>query len=177
MFYHRELKCMGFNNKELVGADMKNWRKLRKQGKCEMLEANNKECEIKGRKYYILVLQTPNGRMGIDPTGMGWDDECCYVDGYIYYFQKKVNRDMVYNYVMGIKNPQPEKVLPTTIVSGIVCRACGLVLEPHTTEEHLDTSHPIHSCLLGHKKNLVSGIVCSPCGLVLELGVPRIVEE
>ena len=42
-----------------------------------------------------------------------------------------------------------EKVL----VSGIVCSACELVLEPHTTEEHLDTSHPIHSCLLGHKRN------------------------
>ena len=41
-----------------------------------------------------------------------------------------------------------EKVL----VSGIVCSACGLVLEPHTTEEHLDTIDPIHSCLLGHKR-------------------------
>ena len=103
MFYHRELKCMGFNNKELVGADMKNWRTLRKQGKVEMLEANNKKCKIKGRTYYTLVIQTPNGRMGVDPTGMGWDNRSFLVDGYIYYFQKEINRDMVYKYVMGIK--------------------------------------------------------------------------
>tara|TARA_R110000822_G_scaffold40112_1_gene109464 strand:- start:369 stop:902 length:534 start_codon:yes stop_codon:yes gene_type:complete len=177
MFYSREAEDMGYNNKEFVRMEMKNWCKLRKQGKIEMLEENNLDCKINGRQYYVLVIQCPNECVGIDPTGLGWDDGCCFVDGYIYYFQKKVNRDMVYKYVMGIKNPQPEEVLPTTIVSGIVCRACGLVLEPHTSAEHLDTSHPIHSCLLGHKKNLVSGIVCSPCGLVLELGVPRIVEE
>ena len=102
MFYHRELKCMGFNNKELIGADMQNWRTLRKQNKLEMLESNNKNCKIKGRTYYILVIQTPNGRMGVDPTGMGWDNRSFLVDGYIYYFQKEINRDMVYKYVMGI---------------------------------------------------------------------------
>ena len=103
MFYHREAEDIGFNNKELVGADMKNWRTLRKQGKVEILEENNKKCKIKGRTYYILVVQIPNIRMGIDPTGMGWDDVSFLVDGYIYYFQTKVNRDMVYKYVMGIK--------------------------------------------------------------------------
>ena len=103
MFYHREADDVGFNNKELVGADMKNWRKLRKQGKVEMLEGNNKECKIKGRTYYTLVVQTPNESVGLDPTGLGWDDTSFFVDGYIYYFQKQVNRDMVYKYVMGIK--------------------------------------------------------------------------
>lgn len=103
MFYHRELKCMAFADKEIVTANMKEWRKLRKEGKCEMLEGNNNECEIKGRTYYTLVVQTPNGRMGVDPTGLGWDDRTFLVDGYIYYFQKQVNRDMVYKYVMGIK--------------------------------------------------------------------------
>jgi|TARA_R110002153_G_C13084139_1_gene474706 hypothetical protein len=104
MFYHRELKDVGFNNKALVTADMKNWRKLRKQGKVEMLEGNNlDDCKINGKTFYTLVVQTPNETMGLDPTGMGWDDRSFLVDGYIYYFQKKVNRDMVYNYVMGIK--------------------------------------------------------------------------
>ena len=101
MFYHRELKDVCFNTKEFVTADMKNWRKLRKQGKIEIKETNHRECKINGKQYYILVLQ--NGAMSIDPTGMGWDDKQFLVDGYIYYFQKKANRDMVYKYVMGIK--------------------------------------------------------------------------
>jgi hypothetical protein len=104
MFYHRELKNIAFNNKAFVTEDMKSWRKLRKQGKLEMLEGNNSnDCKINGKQYYTLVVSSPDGRMGFDPTGMGWDDISFIVDGYIYYFQKKVNRDMVYNYVMGIK--------------------------------------------------------------------------
>mgnify|MGYP003674386974 CR=1 FL=1 len=103
MFYHREAEDICFNNKEFVEVDMKNWRKSRKQGKVRMLEGNNRDCKINGRQYYVLVLQSANGLFGIDPTGMGWDDTNFGVDGYIYYFQKKVNRDMVFNYVMGIK--------------------------------------------------------------------------
>lgn len=104
MFYNRELKDMCFARKEEINEEMKNWRKLRKQGKVEILEENNRDdCKINGRQYYVLVLQSPNGRMGVDTTGIGWDDVSVLIDGYVYYFQKKVNRDMVFNYVMGIK--------------------------------------------------------------------------
>jgi hypothetical protein len=96
MFYHRERNIMGFNTKELVTADMVNWRKLRKQGKFQMLEGDNRDCEINGRKYYTLVPHTPNESMGLDNV-------CFMLDGYIFYFRKKVNRDMVFKYVMGIK--------------------------------------------------------------------------
>ena len=103
MFYHRGLKDIGFNTKELVTSDMKHWRKLRKFSMVDIKETNHRECKINGRQYYTLVVQSPNGEIGLDPTGMGWDDISFLVDGYIYYFQKKANRDMVYKYVMGIK--------------------------------------------------------------------------
>jgi hypothetical protein len=105
MFLHRDRNSLCFYNKEHVNVTMCNWRKLRKQGKVEMLECNNHDtCRINGKQFYTLVLQSPNGPMGVDPTGMGWDDDVFLVDGYIYYFRQKNNRDMVYKYVMGIKD-------------------------------------------------------------------------
>jgi len=105
MFYHRVSNDIGFYDKEQVNQSMLNWRRLRKQGKVLMLEDNNKDdCKINGKQYYVLVLGSPNGGFGMDPTGLGWDDRQFLVDGHIYYFQKKANRDMVYKYVMGIRN-------------------------------------------------------------------------
>jgi hypothetical protein len=33
-----------------------------------------------------------------------------------------------------------------TIVSGIKCKQCDTILPEHTVEQHLDISHPIHTC-------------------------------
>ena len=103
MFYHRQFKDICFSTKEIVTDEMKHWRKLRKCSMVEIKEINHRECKINGRQYYTLVVQSPNGEIGLDPTGMGWDDKQFLVDGHIYYFQKKANRDMVYKYVMGVK--------------------------------------------------------------------------
>jgi hypothetical protein len=107
MFLHREMNDIGFYDKEQVNERMLAWRRLRKQGKLRILEDNNKDdCKINGKQYYVLVVGStnPNGGFGMDPTGLGWDDRQFLVDGHIYYFQKKVNRDMVYKYVMGIRD-------------------------------------------------------------------------
>ena len=104
MFLHRDANDLCFYNKVQLNETMRNWRKLRKQGIVEILECNNTDtCRINGKQLYTLVLQSPNGPMGMDPTGLGWDDNAYLVDGYIYYFRQKLNRDMVYKYVMGIK--------------------------------------------------------------------------
>jgi hypothetical protein len=34
----------------------------------------------------------------------------------------------------------------TTIVSNIACSKCDTPLSPHTMDEHLDPTHPIHCC-------------------------------
>jgi hypothetical protein len=41
--------------------------------------------------------------------------------------------------------------LENAIVKGIRCRACNVVLEPHTRAEHFDINHCVHSCERGHK--------------------------
>ena len=98
------------NNVELT-EQMKMWRKLRKEDKLDMQEFNNKTKYIKGKPWYILVVQTPSIRrgvddIGIDPLGMGFDTPYL-VSGYIYVFKHEKNRDATFNYVMGIK---PEKI-------------------------------------------------------------------
>ena len=38
------------------------------------------------------------------------------------------------------------------LVLGIKCGRCGVYLEPHTEEEHLDINHKVHLCEGGHKR-------------------------
>jgi hypothetical protein len=38
------------------------------------------------------------------------------------------------------------------LVSGIKCRKCGVYLEPHTQDEHLDINHKVHKCEGGHRR-------------------------
>jgi hypothetical protein len=40
----------------------------------------------------------------------------------------------------------------TTFVSNIVCLKCDTCLEPHTMDEHLDPTHPVHCCETYHKR-------------------------
>ena len=101
----------GLVNQIEMTEQMKSWRLLRKSGKIKIEEYNNKtqviediNTTLNGKKWYILVVQPTdeNENIAVDPFGLmilGY-----MVSGYIYAFDKEVNRDAVYKYVMGIKN-------------------------------------------------------------------------
>jgi len=42
--------------------------------------------------------------------------------------------------------------IATTMVSGIMCTKCNVVLEPHLMSEHLDKNNRVHCCKTGHKR-------------------------
>ena len=101
----------GLVNQIEMTEQMKSWRLLRKSGKIKIEEYNNKtqviediNTTLNGKKWYILVVQPTdeNENIAVDPFGLmilGYMVSC-----YIYAFDKEVNRDAVYKYVMGIKN-------------------------------------------------------------------------
>jgi hypothetical protein len=105
--YHRgEQEMMWGNNDELT-EQMKAWRKQRKEGILVMKPFNNKTKYIKGKPWYILVVQDEDiyrgvDNIGIDRLGMGFDTPYL-VSGLIYVFKHEKNRDATFNYVMGIK--------------------------------------------------------------------------
>ena len=53
---------------------------------------------------------------------------------------------------MRIKMLRDTELTMDTMVRGIRCRKCGMVVEPHTVDEHLDINHCIHNCEGGHKR-------------------------
>ena len=105
MFFHRGANDMSYYNKAQLAREAERWRDLQREGNVELLECNNKdEVFIKGKHFYIFVVQHKGKEVGLDKTGMGWDDRTFLVDGFIYYFEDKFQRDTVYKYVMDIKD-------------------------------------------------------------------------
>ena len=101
-YHHKQTDQIMWGNKEEMTTEMKMWKQLRKDGILQMLEKNCKTKVIDGQTYYILVLQQlKNGvqePVGIDMLGVGYG---FMVDGFIYHFKSKTNRDLVFNWVMG----------------------------------------------------------------------------
>ena len=105
MFFHRKANDMGYYTKKQLDGEAERWRDLQREGKVELLECNNNdEVFIKGKHFYIFVVQHKGIEVGLDKTGMSWDDRTFLVDGFIYYFEDKFKRDTVYKYVMDIKD-------------------------------------------------------------------------
>jgi hypothetical protein len=97
-FAHRGQGCFAWNTNDELKGDMKNWRKLRREGKLTIMPENSETHTLDGKEVYILVL-TEEGRLGWDPLGHCFDDPIL-VDGLIYAFTIKENRDRVQAYVM-----------------------------------------------------------------------------
>jgi hypothetical protein len=102
-FHHRRANEMCWGNNDELREQMKIWRGGVKKGDLIMREFNNKTFKIKGIDWYILVVQSPTGDIGMDKIGLGFDDAQFLVSGYIYVFKHKANRDATYKYVMGVK--------------------------------------------------------------------------
>jgi hypothetical protein len=118
----QSVKDITYLNKYEMTENMKVWRKLKKQGEITMPENQNISVKIDGNKFHILAIKSPyedDSVPAADPTIATWDRETIpktdlwkglttgyfeYSTGYIYYFKSQNNRDMVYKYVMGIKD-------------------------------------------------------------------------
>lgn len=78
---------------------MKDWRKKIRQGKLQCIEYNNKtKTTDDGRVWYILVMQQSNIENDtMDNLGLMLLGEM--VDGCIYAFKSKENRDKIFEYI------------------------------------------------------------------------------
>jgi hypothetical protein len=81
---------------------MKAWRKLAKEDKLKICAYNNKDIDVDGKMWYILIVQPyKDGNIAesnIDPMGVSIFN--IMVSGYCCAFKTKENRDMTYKYVM-----------------------------------------------------------------------------
>ena len=100
-YYHRITKQLMWGNNEEMTDQMKIWKQQHADGDLTIYDANNQEFVISGKTFYTLTL-TPvkDGeaqQCGFDPLGVGVKH---LVDGYMYWFVHKANRDAVVKYVM-----------------------------------------------------------------------------
>jgi hypothetical protein len=101
MFYHRTFNTTVWGNNDELRNQMKIWKKQKKQGILTIDEENNYEFNVDGTMYYTLTLtRLENGNcveIGFDKLGIGVG---MFVDGLVYWFLHKENRDAVFQYVM-----------------------------------------------------------------------------
>ena len=104
-FYHRRMEDSMWGTNEELLVEMKSWRKQKREKSLKIIEGNNNEFVIDGKTYYTLVLTqlTEDGEavsIGFDKLAIGVKH---FVDGMVYWFVAKANRDATYKYVMEIK--------------------------------------------------------------------------
>jgi len=96
MTFIRRANNFSWFDKATTTEQMKMWRKLAKQDMLKITETF--ETEKFGKMFYCFVLQsTDEDADTICPLGMCLD---CLVEGYVYAFRKKENRDATMSYVM-----------------------------------------------------------------------------
>jgi hypothetical protein len=102
--WHRVLQKAVWGSKKSLEEDMRNWRKLKRQNKLFINPEEHRVVHINGEPWHILIVQEgtmeDTKEIGCDPLGYGIDEGMLMVDGYIYFFKNKANRDMVATYVM-----------------------------------------------------------------------------
>lgn len=92
---HDTLQMSVYNDEEMRG-QMLLWKDLAKQGKLEVLEGNNYSHTIDGKEYYFLTITPIGNETILSPIGVATG---FLVNGYVYGFRRKTNRDAVFQYV------------------------------------------------------------------------------
>ena len=95
--FHYGLKEFCWYDNNTMKEQMRQWRKLAKNGKLIMRRCNNKNFEFNGKEYYLLEVQ---GSGGDPPCLIGLFIAEMIVSGFGYVFLDETNRDKVYEYVM-----------------------------------------------------------------------------
>lgn len=99
MSYIYSVKEFSWFDNNTIKQQMKQWRKLAKEGNLIMRKCNNRNFDYNGREYYLLEVQgketeeDPTCLIGLFIAGM-------LVNGYGYVFLNEDNRDKVFEYVM-----------------------------------------------------------------------------
>ena len=100
--FYRPNGLISAYDKATFQRNFKTWRKMVKQGKITFLEDNNITVkDDSGREWYCFVLQDTDIELdNLDPIAMF--NFGVIVDGCVYYFSNKDNRDKSYKYLMGL---------------------------------------------------------------------------
>ena len=97
LFHQTGILC-AMNNTEMK-TQMRDWRKFAKEGKITIRFINSKSRTLEdGNTWHWFVVQPTNGECDFDSLGLMVLGEM--VDGFIYCFKSKENRDRVQEYVM-----------------------------------------------------------------------------
>jgi hypothetical protein len=94
--WNHQVKEFQWCDKDAYNTECKRFRKLYKQGELTILEANNKTRMLGDVEWHCLVVQTPDG-LPICPASANLFR--FMVCGYVYWFNKKSNRDTVYKFL------------------------------------------------------------------------------
>ena len=105
LFFHHDEKEFGLLNKHELEQQMRYWKKEVKANKLKIREYNNQTKIVDGKEWHILVIQPydDNKLPDYSPCLFGMLVLNFGVSGYIYAFDNKNNRDMIYQYVMNTK--------------------------------------------------------------------------
>ena len=94
--WQHQVEAFSWCDKDVFNVECKKFRKLRKEGKLTILEHNNQTCMLGDVEWHCLVVQTPEG-LPICPASANLFQ--FMVSGYVYWFNKKSNRDTVYKFL------------------------------------------------------------------------------
>ena len=96
--WHHSLGGFTWLDKPEFNTECKRFRKLIKEGKLIIHEYNNNTCKLGDAEWHCFVIQSTNEDANpmcpasLNLFGMG-------VDGFVYWFNKKTNRDTVYKFL------------------------------------------------------------------------------
>ena len=95
-------RCFSWLSAADMQQQMKMWRKQAKQDTMKICAYNNRDVDVDGKMWYIMIVQPyKDGDLddcNLDPAAMSIFG--IMVDGYCYAFEHKENRDKTYKYVM-----------------------------------------------------------------------------
>jgi hypothetical protein len=111
---HDILQLCVFNDAEMKG-QMLMWKDLAQRHKITVLDGNNFTRAIDDKEYHFLTITPTTSDSMIDPIGVAVG---FVVNGYIYGFRRKENRDAVFKYVKKFcKEEKQEKERPWSKVN------------------------------------------------------------
>ena len=101
--YYKPARNISSYTKAMFQSQLKLWKKMVKKGIITFLQDNNMTVkDDSGREWYCLVVQQTDKELDTaDPIALFNFEKGFVVDGCVYYFSNKDNRDKSYKYLMG----------------------------------------------------------------------------
>jgi len=87
-----------FFNKEEMTHVIQQWKTDFHEGKINIMDEHCKTVHFNGKNYSTIVIQPIEEIPFVDPTGYLLES-CFIVNGFIYYFRRKSNRDKIMDWL------------------------------------------------------------------------------